>query len=74
MVESGHGVRARLNCAVTIRILNASILGPSDWIRMVLPLFESPYLGAYRRKKIIGIQPLDLEIHALKDRVRILGM
>ena len=64
--------RSRLR--IFTRTLNANILGSTDWIRMILPLFVSPYLGAYRRKKIIGIQPLDLEIHALKDRVRILGM
>ena len=50
--------RSRLQ--IFTRTLNANNLGSTDWIRMVLPLLESPYLSAYRRKKIIGIQPLDL--------------
>ncbi len=58
---------------IRTQTLNVNILGSTDWIQMVLALFESPCYGVYRRKMIIGIQPLDLEIFAFKDWVRIIA-
>jgi len=52
--------------------LGASISGSTDWIRMILPLFESPYSELHFRKKIMQIQPLGSEIFAFKDWARYL--